>query len=97
MLSKEDLENDTEYKDIKEDVRLECLTFGVVLNLIIPRTRDGFSPASEGFIFVEFQRPEMAQAAAVALHGRKFADKVVLVQFVSLFPSLFLLLMINIL
>lgn len=85
MLTEEDLYNEAEYEDIKEDVRLECQEYGAVRSLIIPRARDGFPKAAEGLIFVEFVDAALARKAALALHGRKFADKTVVVTYVS-FP-----------
>jgi splicing factor U2AF subunit len=81
MVTEEDLFNESEYQDIKEDVRLECVEYGSVHSLLIPRVRDGYPKASEGFIFVEFDDPQSARNAALALHNRKFADKTVLVQY----------------
>ncbi len=83
MVTAEDLRNDAEYEDIREDVRLECAEHGQVLRVLIPRARDGFSVSLEGFIFVEFYSASMAKSAAMVLNGRKFADKTVIVNYVS--------------
>ena len=83
MVSREDLNNEAEYQDIKEDVRLECLQYGKVRSVVIPRVRDGYSPASECLIFVEFDSVDSAVAAAKVLNGRKFAENVVVVSYVS--------------
>ncbi len=83
MVTAEDLRVDSEYEDIREDVRLECAEHGQVLRVFIPRVRDGFSPAIEGLIFVEFYSAGMAKSAAMVLNGRKFADKIVVVNYVS--------------
>ncbi|MFX8254370.1 hypothetical protein ABTL28_19285, partial [Acinetobacter baumannii] len=42
-------------------------------------------PGAEGFIYVEFAHVETARIAAMALNGRKFADRSVVVQYVSSF------------
>jgi splicing factor U2AF subunit len=81
MVTHDDLENDAEFADIKEDVRLECQDHGAVLNVIIPRMKDGFPMHAEGSIFVEFADPTKAQSAALALNGRKFVDRTVVVQY----------------
>ena len=84
MVTKDDLYGDeAEYRDIIEDVRLECAQYGRVHSVIIPRVKDGYSPESECLIFVEFDQVEGARAAANVLNGRKFADKIVVVSFVS--------------
>ncbi len=85
MVTHEDLENDAEYEDIKEDVRLECMDHGQVLSIVIPRARDGHSITSEGLIFVQFTSSSDAKNAALALNGRKFGSKTVMVQYVSKF------------
>ncbi len=82
-MSANDLANDGEVEDIKEDVRLECSDHGQVLSVIIPRVKDGFPSISEGHIFVEFAAASAARDAALALNGRKFDNKTVIVQFVS--------------
>lgn len=81
MLTKEDLYNESEFLDIQEDVRLECSDYGQVLSLLLPRMIDGYPASSEGFIYVEFADQSMARNAAMALAGRKFADKIVVVQY----------------
>lgn len=86
MVTHDDLENDAEYDDIKEDVRLECMDHGQVSSIVIPRVKDGYPSASEGHIFVEFANPMHAKAAGTALHGRKFGTNTVMVQYVSSLP-----------
>jgi splicing factor U2AF subunit len=83
MVSHEELEDDAEYNDIVEDIRAECSDHGSVSRVFIPRMKDGYPSSIEGFIFVEFYNSDMARLAAMALNGRKFADKFVEVQFVS--------------
>jgi len=83
MVTREDLYNETEYADIKEDVRLECLQYGKVLSVVMPRVKEGYSAAAECLIFVEFEAVEGAVAAAKVLNGRKFAENVVHVAYVS--------------
>jgi len=83
MVTREEIHDEGEFADIKEDVRLECSQYGPVREVVIPRAQDGFPAAAEGLIFVQFESPSGAAAAANVLNGRKFADKVVVVQFVS--------------
>ena len=84
MVTTEELNDDAEYYDIKEDVKSECETYGQVLNVIIPRMKDGFSQSSEGLIFVEFRDALQAKKCAIALSGRKFGLRVVIVDYVSI-------------
>jgi splicing factor U2AF subunit len=83
MVTHDDLSNDQEYEEIKEDVRLECMDHGQVLSVVIPRLKDGYPASTEGHIYVEFTITECAKMAALALNGRKFADRTVVVQYVS--------------
>eukprot|EP01038_Epipyxis_sp_PR26KG_P012799 gene12799-17159_t len=83
MVTHAELEDNNEYADIKEDVRLECNDYGRVLSVVIPRIKDGFPPSAEGFIYVEFADANQAKSAALVLNGRKFADKTVIVDYFS--------------
>ena len=81
MVSHEDLADDNEYEDIKEDIRLECTEHGPVNKVFIPRSKDGWAPDLEGVIYVDFKDSRAAQAAALALNGRNFANNVVVVDY----------------
>jgi RNA recognition motif-containing protein len=83
MVTVAELNDDSEYEEIKEDVTAECSEHGAVLSVIIPRTKEGYSYASEGLIFVEFIEPYAARNCAMALSGRKFAERFVDVEYVS--------------
>lgn len=62
-------------------MKIECSPYGEVLQVLIPRAKDGYPPQSEGNIFVEFSRPDMARTAAASLIGRKFAERTVVVEY----------------
>lgn len=81
MVTKEDLTDDNEFWDIRQDVMEECNTFGKVIQVIIPRIKDGYPPGTEGFIFVEFENPFGSAQAKIALTGRKFAERTVIVDY----------------
>ena len=81
LVSHEELEDDAEFADISEDIRLECSDHGQVLRVFIPRVKDGYPSSVEGFIFVEFANGKSAQNAAINLDGRKFAENVVEVEY----------------
>jgi RNA recognition motif-containing protein len=84
MVTREELYDDREYDDILEDVKSECSQYGRVHSVVIPREKEGFPSASVGLIFVEFADPSMARDAAIALTGRKFAERTVMVDYVRL-------------
>ncbi len=85
MVTSAELNDDNEYQEIREDVRLECMEHGQVLSLLMPRVRDGYPVHTEGRIYVEFASGDMARRAALALHGRKFGDRTVMVTYVSIY------------
>jgi splicing factor U2AF subunit len=77
MVTPDELGDDEEFGEICEDVREECSQHGDVLNVLIPRAKDGFPLQCEGSVFVHFQETVSARKAALALSGRKFADRTV--------------------
>lgn len=79
MVSPSELDSDSEYMDILDDVRHECGAHGQVEQVMAPRYKEGFS--SQGAIYVCFAAPSMARAAAVALHGRRFSERDVVVEY----------------
>ncbi len=88
MVTHEELENDVDYEEIREDVGFECNEQDQVLNVVIPRAKDGYPIQYEGCIYVAFTKELYATYAAYA--GRLFADRRIVVQYVSIFSlSLF--------
>lgn len=83
MVTKEEVDDDGECDEIRQDVKEECSSHGEVLSVVIPREKDGFAQAGAGNIYVEFRDPLMAERAALALFGRKFAERIVIVEYVS--------------
>lgn len=84
MIMSEELRDDSEYADICEDVKEECSKYGSVKSLVIPRMQDGYPSSSEGAVYVEFYERAMAKQAGQALSGRKFANRIVNVDYVSI-------------
>ena len=80
MVTSEEIQNDAEFADIMEDVRLECSDHGAVIKVLIPRRREGYPAHTEGNIFVEFADHIGASAAKRALAGRKFDNRTVIVE-----------------
>ena len=83
MVTHEELESEVDYPEILEDIRIECSQFGMVSKVFIPRVKDGYPRNLEGFIFVDFDSSISAKKAAISLNGRKFADKFIIVEYVS--------------
>ena len=77
MVTPDELQDDQEFGEICEDVKDECAQHGAVLSVLIPRVKENFPQQCEGSVFVEFDRADLAQKAALALSGRKFADRTV--------------------
>lgn len=77
MVVSEELQLDEEFGEICDDVRDECAQYGRVLCVLVPRAKEGFPAQCEGSVFVEFGAAVEARTAALALCGRKFADRTV--------------------
>lgn len=78
MCSREELTNDSDYAEIKEDVKDECGRFGAVLACEMPKpSAEGAAadPPGVGAIYVEYGDAAHAVAAAAALGGRDFGGK----------------------
>ena len=84
MITKEELFDDNEYVDIVDDVSTECSQYGKVCQIIIPRSKDGYPESCDGSVFIEFTDSYVAKTAASALSGRKFGDRIVVVDYVSI-------------
>jgi splicing factor U2AF 65 kDa subunit len=70
--------------EIVEDIREECLKYGDVLEIKIPRPSGGSrQSAGVGKIYVKFDTPESASKALRSLAGRKFADRTVVTTYFS--------------
>jgi len=67
MLTQQDLDNDEEFKEIMEDTRDECSSFGLLKNVVIPRSGPGATK-----IFLEYTTCEDATKAIAGLAGRTF-------------------------
>eukprot|EP00615_Pteridomonas_danica_P008648 CAMPEP_0114364826 /NCGR_PEP_ID=MMETSP0101-20121206/27834_1 /TAXON_ID=38822 ORGANISM="Pteridomonas danica, Strain PT" /NCGR_SAMPLE_ID=MMETSP0101 /ASSEMBLY_ACC=CAM_ASM_000211 /LENGTH=384 /DNA_ID=CAMNT_0001512615 /DNA_START=340 /DNA_END=1491 /DNA_ORIENTATION=+ len=76
------VEKDSEYKDILSDVTEECLEFGDVEEVFIPRLCDG-DLHGLGKVFIEFNSETSAAQAAIGLRGRLFDDRVISCAFLS--------------
>jgi len=79
MVTEDELQRDDEYEDILEDVREECIKYGNVVSLEIPRP--GVDERGIGKVFVEFSSKNECQRAQAALTGRKFANRVVVTSY----------------
>jgi hypothetical protein len=87
LVDRVEIQDDSEHADILDDVKSECSQHGSVRMVVIPRTKDGYPLSAEGSVFVEFGDIDSARRAAQSLRGRKFADRLVSVAYVSASPS----------
>ena len=76
MLTQSDLDNDEEFKEIMEDTRDECSSFGLLKNVIIPRSGPGATK-----IFLEYTTPQDAAKAIQGLAGRTFDGRQVVAEY----------------
>ena len=76
------LRDDQEYKEIYEDIHLECQRYGQVRSVVIPRPRpDGMHVAGLGKVFVEFGQVDEAMKARAEVEGRAFDGRKVSADF----------------
>ncbi|KAK2800453.1 hypothetical protein FQN50_008127 [Emmonsiellopsis sp. PD_5] len=84
MVTPEELIDNDDYEEICDDVREECVKYGQVLELKIPRpTGNNRQAAGVGKIYVKFDNNESASKALKALAGRKFQDRTVVTTYFS--------------
>eukprot|EP00808_Paulinella_micropora_P011357 g46976.t1 len=90
MVTKEELQDEQEYKDIVLDVQEECGRYGTVVSLAVPRggipagTTPKTNPArgkNVGKVYVEFSSVAEAQKAAKAINGRQFSSRTIMTSF----------------
>ncbi|KAL7567405.1 hypothetical protein ACA910_010290 [Epithemia clementina (nom. ined.)] len=78
MVQPQDLESDSEYDSLLDEVREECANYGTLERLEIPRQASALvKPSAVGKIFLQYATREQAQAAFTELQGRQFGTAVV--------------------
>lgn len=84
MLTMDDLTNDAVFRDLYEDIEVECQRSGEVKSLVIPRpTNNGSQVPGLLKVFVEFATAEQAAVAQREVDGREFGDQVVVATFMD--------------
>ncbi|KAI3388337.1 hypothetical protein SNEBB_007333 [Seison nebaliae] len=86
IVTSNELENDEEFEEIKEDIEDECMKFGEVIQVVIPRPEHDRIPTNilnDCRIYVEFKTEEDSYAAQQGLSGRQFNDNIVIIQYFS--------------
>ncbi|KAK3628177.1 hypothetical protein LTR56_018789 [Elasticomyces elasticus] len=82
MITPEELMDAEEADEILQDVKEECLKYGPVLDVKMPRPNSGSRQGNGiGKIYIKYESSESAQKALAALAGRKFADRTVVATF----------------
>lgn len=82
MVDESELKEDEDYKDILEDIHMECGKFGNLVNVVIPRPNpDGVPTPGVGKVFLEYADVESATNARQRLNGRKFGGNEVVATF----------------
>ena len=78
MVANEDLETDSEYAGLMEEVEEEVRKFGKLLSIQIPRKASGtIEPSAVGKIFLEYATIQDSSNAERELSGRQFGPNVV--------------------
>ena len=88
MVTREELTDPVEAREILEDTQEECAGFGKLTRVLMPLPKgEGSSwledPAGVGEVFLLFEEIEGARRAVKSLNGRKFADRVVAAGFIT--------------
>jgi splicing factor U2AF subunit len=83
MINAEDVMDDLEYREIVEDIRNECMQYGTVLNVEIPRPDKLSSIAGPavGKIFIKFSTLQAAKKARFKICGKKYNRRTVVSSF----------------
>mmetsp|Transcript_11678 Transcript_11678/g.13884 ORF Transcript_11678/g.13884 Transcript_11678/m.13884 type:complete len:117 (-) Transcript_11678:195-545(-) len=76
MITEKMLQDEREYKECLEDIKIECEGFGEVANVTI--SKDGID---RGKVFVSFKTTKAAEAALKDLNGRVFDGNTVKARF----------------
>lgn len=78
VVTREEVENDEEFEEIKEDMEEEGSKFGKLENVLIPRPSDGPGMAAGvGRVFLKYSAKEEAERAHATMSGRRFGEKTV--------------------
>ncbi|KAJ3105683.1 hypothetical protein HDU97_007660 [Phlyctochytrium planicorne] len=83
MVVAEDLIDDEEYSDIVEDIRDECLKYGDIDAIHVPRPKEGVENPHVGKVYIKFAGIDGASGALKALAGRQFASRTVFTSYVD--------------
>ncbi len=76
-----DMKKTSEYNDIIDDIKQECLLFGDIQEVVVPRPVTGKFVAGVGKVFVKYFDKKHAAEAQRALAGRKFMERTTLATF----------------
>lgn len=78
VVTREEVENDEEFEEIKDDMEEEGGKFGKLESVVIPRPNDGPAMyAGIGRVFLKYSTKEEAERAHATMSGRRFGDKTV--------------------
>eukprot|EP01103_Thecamoeba_quadrilineata_P012576 TRINITY_DN327_c0_g1_i5.p1 TRINITY_DN327_c0_g1~~TRINITY_DN327_c0_g1_i5.p1 ORF type:complete len:360 (-),score=71.67 TRINITY_DN327_c0_g1_i5:3-1082(-) len=85
LATPEELVEENFYNDLVRDIKEECLKYGHVVNMRVPRplknSGDSDPILDVGKVFVEFQTTEESKSAQLALAGRKYNSRTVVTAF----------------
>uniref|UniRef100_A0A2S2PJY5 U2 snRNP auxiliary factor large subunit n=2 Tax=Schizaphis graminum TaxID=13262 RepID=A0A2S2PJY5_SCHGA len=83
IVTPDELKNDNEYEEILVDIREECIKFGSVRSLKIPRPIEGIDVPGCGKVFIEFNSFGDCEKTLQALSGRTFNNRTVLTSYME--------------
>ncbi|KAJ3213484.1 hypothetical protein HK099_007363 [Clydaea vesicula] len=83
MVFNEDIMNEEEYEDIITDIKQECIKFGEVTNVFIPKPKEEDDALAAAKVYVKFSNIEESGAALKMLSGREFGGRTVITSYYS--------------
>ncbi|KAI8473510.1 MAG: hypothetical protein J3K34DRAFT_451352 [Monoraphidium minutum] len=81
-VQREELGDDAEYAEIFQDMQDECVKYGNLIKLHIPRPADP-EPPGVGKVIIEYAAVPSAVQARSTMHGRKFGGNPVIATYLS--------------
>lgn len=81
FISCSSLLQESEFRDILDDISQECRTFGNLLSVVIPREKDGFPRETEGMVFLHYSTSEDAGKARGIMGGKRFNNQTIEAEF----------------
>eukprot|EP00825_Cyclidium_porcatum_P003347 TRINITY_DN11557_c0_g1_i4.p1 TRINITY_DN11557_c0_g1~~TRINITY_DN11557_c0_g1_i4.p1 ORF type:complete len:222 (-),score=42.90 TRINITY_DN11557_c0_g1_i4:160-825(-) len=78
LIDCDQIEDDKFYSEVFDDLQSELEKIGKVIQIVIPRIKEGFEPESIGNVFVVYENQKLAQIAKLCLKIRNLVEMMLL-------------------